>query len=68
LDTKLTLNVDEAAKLLGLNWVTVYKLAKRDDFPAVQVGRRVLIPKKGLEQWLEKESLKEKDRGRYGYT
>jgi excisionase family DNA binding protein len=68
LDTKLTLNVEEAARLLGLHRITVYKLAKRDDFPAVQVGRRVLIPKKGLEQWLEKESLKEKDRGRYGYT
>ena len=58
LDTKLTLNVDEAAKLLGLNRITVYKLAKRENFPSIFVGRRVLISKKGLEEWLERESQK----------
>lgn len=58
MDTKLTLNVDEAARLLGLNRITVYKLAKQEDFPAVFVGRRILIPKRGLEEWLERESQK----------
>lgn len=56
MDTKLTLNVEEAARLLGLNRITVYRLAKREDFPAVFVGRRILIPRRGLEQWLERES------------
>jgi len=58
LNAKLTLNVDEAARLLGLNRVTVYKLAKQENFPSIFVGRRVLISKRGLEQWLERESQK----------
>lgn len=58
MNAKLTLNVDEAARLLGLNRVTVYKLAKQENFPSIFVGRRVLISKRGLEQWLERESQK----------
>lgn len=58
MNAKLTLSVDEAARLLGLNRVTVYKLAKQENFPSIFVGRRVLISKKGLEEWLERESQK----------
>jgi excisionase family DNA binding protein len=56
LNAKLTVSVDEAAQLLGINRVTVYRLARQKDFPAVFVGRRILIPKRGLEEWLEQES------------
>ncbi|MGI5846319.1 MAG: helix-turn-helix domain-containing protein [Alphaproteobacteria bacterium] len=56
MNAKLTVSVDEAAQLLGINRVTVYRLARQKDFPAVFVGRRILIPKRGLEEWLEQES------------
>lgn len=58
---KLVYSVPEVAKLLGLNRVTVYKLAKQDGFPAVRIGRRIIIPKKALEEWLEREATKKKN-------
>lgn len=50
---KLTYNVDELAELLGISRPVAYRLAKTADFPAVWVGRRVLIPREALHRWLE---------------
>lgn len=58
MDEKLVYSAKEAASVLGVNYITIYRLAKQEGFPAVRVGRRVLIPRRGLEQWLERESQK----------
>jgi excisionase family DNA binding protein len=58
MDARLTLNVDEAAKLLGLNRITVYRLVGQGAIPNVRIGRRIIIPRRGLEEWLERESQK----------
>jgi len=55
---KLVYNSKEAAAALGISLPTFYELSSRADFPAVRVGRRVLIPVDGLRAWLEKESAK----------
>lgn len=52
-DKKLAYTVPEAAQLLGINHIKMYKLAKRSDFPSVQIGRRIVIPKSAFERWLE---------------
>lgn len=49
---KMLLTVQEAADLMGLCTITIYELAKTQGFPAVRVGRRVLISHKGLEDWI----------------
>lgn len=49
---KMLLTVQEAADLTGLCTITIYELAKTQGFPAVRVGRRVLISRKGLEDWI----------------
>ncbi|MBT9171975.1 MAG: hypothetical protein DDT21_00351 [Syntrophomonadaceae bacterium] len=50
---RLVYSVQEAAKLLGINAITVYNLARTENFPALRIGRRIVIPKAALERWLD---------------
>ncbi len=54
MNEKLTLNLEEAGKLLGISRQTVYLLSRREDFPVLRIGRRILIPRKQLEAWMER--------------
>ena len=51
---KLTLSVEEAGKLLGVSRQVAYQLSRRSDFPTLHIGRRVLVPKKQLEEWMDR--------------
>ncbi|HHY08680.1 MAG TPA: helix-turn-helix domain-containing protein [Corynebacteriales bacterium] len=57
--TKRLLSVREAA---GPNWLncnpkTVYRLARRADFPALRVGeKRIMIPVELLEKWIQRQA------------
>lgn len=53
---KLTLSVSEAANLLGLCPESVYRLCKKDDFPAFKANGRTLISVKGLENWVQEQA------------
>lgn len=55
-DNRIALSVTEAAEQLGVSRVTVYNYIKRDDFPAVKLGGRVLIPRDKLKTWLEAQA------------
>ncbi len=52
---KLTLSVEEMGKLLGVSRQTAYNLIHRADFPTLHIGKRVLIPKKQLEAWMDRQ-------------
>ena len=52
---KLTLTVEEMSKLLGVSRQTAYNLIHRADFPTLRIGKRVLIPRKQLEAWMDKQ-------------
>ena len=52
---KLTLSVEEAGKLLGVSRQTAYNLIHRADFPVLRIGKRVLIPRKQLEAWMDRQ-------------
>ncbi|MCI2106910.1 MAG: helix-turn-helix domain-containing protein [Intestinimonas sp.] len=54
---KLTLSVEEAAALSGIGRDRLYQLAKRNDFPSIRLGRSIRIPRKGLEEWIEREAM-----------
>ena len=62
-DERLTYSIPEVAKLLGINTITAYYLAKREDFPAIRIGRRIVVPKAGLERWLEQAALEKQSYG-----
>ena len=55
--TNKLLSVQEAAGRLGCNPKTVYRLAKRADFPALRVGeKRIAIPSNLLENRIENKA------------
>lgn len=55
---KLTLSVSEAAKLTGIGRDCLYRLTRRDDFPVLRLGRSIRIPRRALEQWIEREAAR----------
>ena len=52
---KLTLSVEEAGKLLGVSRQVAYQMIHRADFPTLHIGRRILVPKKQLEIWMDRQ-------------
>ena len=46
-------SVKEAAQALGMSRQTIYNLIHADDFPAVKIGGRTLVPVAALDDWLE---------------
>ena len=51
-----TLTVDQAAAILGIARSSAYEAVRRGDIPAVRVGRRVLVPRVGLDRLLGHEA------------
>lgn len=50
---KVTVNVREMAKMLGISVPRAYDLTKRKGFPAIRVSeRRIIIPVEALNRWL----------------
>lgn len=52
LASKITLTVAETAEALSVSKTVVYQLTHRDDFPCVTLGRRRLIPRDKLIEWV----------------
>jgi len=53
-ESSLTLSVAETAELLGLSKGNLYAQISLKAIPYLKIGRRILIPKAALLQWLEK--------------
>jgi excisionase family DNA binding protein len=49
---KLTMNVTEMSELLGISKPIAYELTRREDFPALKIGRRIVIPIDAFQRWL----------------
>lgn len=54
---KLCYSVNELCPLLGISRPKAYELVKQDGFPVIRLGKRILIPRVGLEKWLEGQIL-----------
>jgi excisionase family DNA binding protein len=50
---RATLDVDEAAKLLGLSRNATYAAVAAKQIPSLRIGRRIVIPRVALERLLE---------------
>lgn len=48
-------DVPEIAVLLNINRITAYQLAKKEGFPAVRIGRRIIVPKQAFHRWLDRQ-------------
>ena len=54
---KRLLNVEEAARYLGLQIDTLYKKARLRELPSVKVGRALRFDVKALERYVEKRTI-----------
>jgi excisionase family DNA binding protein len=52
---RLTLKVEEAAKLLGIGRNTAYEAVRTGEIPVVKFGRRLLVPREALNRLLAQE-------------
>ena len=55
-DLPLTLKAREAAEVLRISKSKVYELARTEFFPAVRIGKRVVIPRDKLIQWMNDQA------------
>jgi excisionase family DNA binding protein len=58
MDQRVTLDVDEAAKLLGLSRNAAYAAVAAGQLPAIRLGRRIVIPRAAFERLLEQAGAK----------
>lgn len=49
---KLTYDIEEAGRLLGLSRPSAYLAAKRGQIPTLRLGHRLVVPKAALEKML----------------
>lgn len=49
---RLSYNPDELVGLTGLGRSTVYALLRAGKIPSLRLGRRILVPRQGLEEFL----------------
>ena len=54
IEKRLCITVPEAAEMLGISRNFAYELVKQGQIPVIRFGKRLLIPKVGLERMLEK--------------
>lgn len=55
-DGQIALTVEQASKALGLSRPTMLELTRRAGFPCFRVGRRILIPRRALLDWLDRQA------------
>ena len=48
----LLLNVKQLADLLGVSDSSVYELIQEDGFPSLRIGKRIVIRKEELREWI----------------
>ncbi len=53
MDERPVLTVSEAAELLGVSRAFAYELVVCGELPAVRLGRRIMIPRVGIQRIIE---------------
>ena len=56
----IMLNADQLAQTLGISRAGAYQLMHAKDFPTIRIGKRMIVPKDKLLNWLE-DKQKEKE-------
>ena len=49
------LSVPEVAVVLGISRAGAYELARSDDFPALRIGNRIVVPKEKFIRWIDSQ-------------
>ncbi len=52
----LLFTVPEAASILRISRNSAYELLRQNILPHIRLGRRILVPRHALEQWIERQA------------
>ncbi len=52
----ITLNAQDVAAVLGISRANAYCLMHSRGFPTLQIGKRMVVPKDKLIEWIDKNS------------
>jgi len=53
---RLTFTVEEAGELLGISRALAYEMARTGRLPTLRFGKRIVVPKKAIENLLERSA------------
>lgn len=56
----IMLNADQLAQVLGISRAGAYQLMHTKGFPTIRIGKRIVVPKQELIDWLN-DRLKDND-------
>jgi excisionase family DNA binding protein len=54
---RLTFTVEEAGELLGISRALAYEMARTGRLPTLRFGKRIVVPKKAIENMLEHSAI-----------
>jgi excisionase family DNA binding protein len=54
----ITLNADEVAMVLGISRAKAYSLMHSAGFPTLRIGKRMVVSKDKLLEWVERNTVK----------
>lgn len=52
----ITLSANQVAQVLGISRANAYTLMHSKDFPTIQIGKRMVVPKNKLIEWMERQT------------
>ena len=55
-DLPLVLNAAQLAGVLNISRANAYNLLHREDFPTLQIGKRMLVSRDRLAQWMDEQA------------
>ena len=58
---KATISVQQLSDQMGISLPKAYELVRRDDFPSIRIGTRILIPTEAFMQWLIDNAKEKKE-------
>ena len=51
----LMLTVPDVSQVLGISLAGTYELVRSDDFPALRIGNRIVVPKEKFIRWIDSQ-------------
>ena len=52
----ITLSANQVAQVLGISRANAYTLMHSKGFPTLQIGKRMVVPKNKLIEWMERQT------------
>ena len=52
----ITLRANQLAQVLGISRANAYTLMHSKGFPTIQIGKRMVVPKNKLIEWMERQT------------